>query len=471
MRRKIGDITFRQLITALRSIKIPEPEIDPDRREQALHAALEEFRRETSRRESAFRTSKKRVSDILVFPRRSSAAVLITVVCLAVLFALSVPGRAYLVAIMQSARLHTEEQDATSLNPSDDNHQQLSWRMASDLPQPRAEHFMAVLSDGSVLVVGGRSTTSVDGVLRSAALLNPDDRSWEQIGGVLATRTRFGGVVALPDSSALIAGGTDRSGQQVLASTERYVPGSRSWLASGSLREARADAGLVSLVDGRVLIAGGRGLDGQLLASAELYDPSTRQWSATGAMPMPRAEHELVRLLDGRVLVLGGVTPASPAAPDVAVFDPGTGTWAPAGRLINGRAQAASLVLPTGAVLVTGGHNGQEGPAQLTYSAAELYDPPTGVSAPTGQSMTIGRSGHDIHGLIDGRVLVVGGEDSSAHATTEVFDPRTQLWEAGPSLDLVSRGFATVSLPNGNVLLSGGWDATGSALTASVILR
>src|SRR6266567_1685026 len=75
--------------------------------------------------------------------------------------------------------------------------------------------------------------------------------------------------------------------------------------STGDMVAARSDHIAVRLLDGRILVAGGRS-DGRTgLATAELYDPNSGTWSATGSMTAGRFAHTTVLLSDGRVLVVG----------------------------------------------------------------------------------------------------------------------------------------------------------------------
>ena len=72
------------------------------------------------------------------------------------------------------------------------------------------------------------------------------------------------------------------------------------------MSEARDGHTAAALRDGRVLVVGGVGADGESLASAEVFDPVAGAWSATEAMDQPRSMHTATPLPDGRVLIVGG---------------------------------------------------------------------------------------------------------------------------------------------------------------------
>ena len=67
----------------------------------------------------------------------------------------------------------------------------------------------------------------------------------------------------------------------------------------------RAEHGLVTLKDGRVLAAGGE-IGGAATRTAGTYDPATGQWAVTGDMIAARIRHTATLLDDGRVLIVGG---------------------------------------------------------------------------------------------------------------------------------------------------------------------
>jgi len=232
---------------------------------------------------------------------------------------------------------------------------------------------------------------------------------------------------------------------------------SPSWVSTGSMQAARFMPTATLLPNGQVLVAGGRPLPGAL-ASAELYTPSTGTWSTTGSMFFAHSDHTATLLPNGKVLVVGGGGPGTRAE----LYDPATGTWTLTGSLnIARRNQHTATLLPNGKVLVAGGQDGATG---VTLSSAELYDPATGTWTLTG-SLNIARIDHTATLLPNGKVLVAGGQDdddgintANLPVTAELYDPATGKWTLTGTLHDSRFGHSATLLPNGKVLVAGGWN-------------
>ncbi len=99
------------------------------------------------------------------------------------------------------------------------------------------------------------------------------------------------------------------------------------------------------------------------------------------------------------------------------------------------RYMASASLMGDGRVLITGGY-GQPwtddwSPPAMT--SAVIYDPNSGgysVAAP----MNVARARHASVTLSDGRVAVLGGIGMNPTSSVEIYDPRTNTWQAGEPL-------------------------------------
>lgn len=141
------------------------------------------------------------------------------------------------------------------------------------------------------------------------------------------------------------------------------------------------------------------------------------------------------------------------------------------GRMTVPRAVATATRLLDGRVLVAGGCTtdgcdlGSAGGA-----TAELYDPATGTFARTG-NLTLSRDSHQAVLLPDGRVLLIGGWGAtSVLASTDAYDPRHGTFSPGPTMLTAREGMVPIQLSDGRVLLAGGFIATRPTTAAAEIL-
>jgi Kelch motif protein len=95
--------------------------------------------------------------------------------------------------------------------------------------------------------------------------------------------------------------------------------------------------------------------------------------------------------------------------------------------------------------------------------ALVLLAPLATASVAPAPSMQVPRAAHAATLLSDGRVLVTGGctasscETDARSATTELYSPASARFAPGPRLLRPRVGHAAVTLPNGDVLVFGGW--------------
>ena len=130
------------------------------------------------------------------------------------------------------------------------------------------------------------------------------------------------------------------------------------------------------------------------------------------------------------------------------------------GSMSVARRHATVTPLLDGRVLITGG-NSPTAPNGQPFASAEIYDPVTDTFAPTG-SMGTGRTLHTATRLPDGRVLVVGGWNPVTNlsiASAEIYNPATGTFAPTGSMTFARSQHTATLLPNGKVLIAAGWIA------------
>src|SRR5258708_22720322 len=120
---------------------------------------------------------------------------------------------------------------------------------------------------------------------------------------------------------------------------------------------------------GRILIVGGKDGKGNALASAEVFNPDGTT-APVPSMSVPRYGHSAILLHDGNVLVAGGHTSGGGVVNSAELFDPVANAWQGASNtMADARADFTLSQLIDGSILVAGGDNGS-GPG----SSAEKFD-------------------------------------------------------------------------------------------------
>ena len=324
-----------------------------------------------------------------------------------------------------------------------------SWSVTGSLATARYSHTATLLSNGKLLVAGG-----FNGYLANAELYDPATGIWTVTGSLTIGRA-YHTATLLPNGKLIVTGGNSSSGS--VASAELYNSATGTWTTTGSLATARLLHTATLLPNGKLLVVGGNGSG--YLASAELYDPATGTWAASGPLAAVRGYHTATLLPNGKLLVAAGLGSGGNLA-SAELYDSATGTWAAAGNLAHAHSGCTATLLPTGKVLVAGGYDGSDGGyGNEGYLArAELYNPATGTWTATA-SLATGRQYHSATLLPNGKLLVAGGYNldfSGSLATAELYDPATGSWTATGSLASAHHAHTATLLPNGKVLVAGG---------------
>jgi hypothetical protein len=267
----------------------------------------------------------------------------------------------------------------------------------------------------------------------------------------------------LVDGSVLVAGG--RAGAGESSTALRLGAGGRvdEWAGIAARREHTATL----LPDGRVLLLGGRST-GVAWPTAEVIDPATGLATALPGIELPRHGHSATLLLDGSVLVLGGTDASGtatdtawiigPSAPDHAHAAEDFTARALASGLIHARSDQTATLLADGDVLVVGGRD-----SKGALSSCEVYDPATGRSRLLADGLKEARFDHAAVPLPNGDVLILGGRGNGLVEGPERFRSKQARFEAATMSRAVARERHAASLlPSGTVLVTGGLGADGT---------
>ena len=155
----------------------------------------------------------------------------------------------------------------------------------------------------------------------------------------------------------------------------------------------------------------------------------------------PRILQTDTLLGNGLVLVAGGTT-SNGTETSTEIYNPGGLQFTVGPSMNTPRAGHTATLLLDGRVLMAGGQG---------LSSAELYDPAAGAFTVTGQ-MTSPRVGHTATLLNNGQVLIAGG----GSATAELYDPASGTFSPTSSMAVLRSGHTATLLNDGRVMIAGG---------------
>jgi IPT/TIG domain/Kelch motif/Galactose oxidase, central domain len=252
----------------------------------------------------------------------------------------------------------------------------------------------------------------------------------------------------LADGRVLIAGGGN--GVALVSAAELYDPGTGTFIATGSMTQARMQQTATLLHSGKVLVCGGIDSSGNALSSCELYDPSTGIFTLAASMSGQRLNHTATLLADGTVFISGGDR-LHQGRGTCELYDPVANTFKSTADLTAPRFVHTATLLNNGKLLITGGFNPIIG---ADLASAEIYDIAANTSTPTG-SMSLSRRFHNAVLLSTGKVLVTPGEDLLSADMLEIYDPVSGKFSQA-QLHIGRNDGTAIVLSDGRVLLAGG---------------
>jgi len=318
-----------------------------------------------------------------------------------------------------------------------------SFTPTAPMHMARAGHQATLLTDGRVLVTGGSDDSGT--AIGRAEIFSPVTRTWVDTGPNVIPRLEHAAVL-LPDGRVLVVGGALTSSScEPIGAAEIYDPETARWSLTENLPLGVGRGPIaVRLADGRVLVSGGGTPCGKVSTSTIVFDAVSNTWTLVSPMNVPRQFHTAVLSADGRVLVTGGAPDIR--AVDAETYDPASGSWTIVQKPTVVQGTSCDGYLPSFAALLEGG-------AALAAHA----------TAPECSSLTI---------LAGARFLVAGGTASSGRRveSAETFDPISEHRTLTGPLATARAGHTATRLVNGSVLLAGGEDGTGRTASSEIYI-
>jgi hypothetical protein len=296
------------------------------------------------------------------------------------------------------------------------------------------------------------------------------------------------GTITAPPSvtKVLVASGiTDLTTGISVATAEVFDPATGAWTQTqNNIPNSPPDsasgfcaANMAGLGNGQALFAGGGCSDaGVTTNAASIYTIGTNQWFSTAGMLFGRDQFGMVTLSSGNAFAFAGCAGGcsgpnilgqfiSDVGASAEIYNFQSSQWTQAAFLNTARGGMAgnnfnqtAVTLLDGRVLACNGNDG----FSTSFDSCEIYDP---VADQWSVTASIGETGaHPVAVLPSGKILAIMNDG----LTTQLFDPAAQTWTASASLNTQqSQGILTV-LNTGDVLVTGGNNATNPVNTVQI---
>jgi len=325
----------------------------------------------------------------------------------------------------------------------------------SVLPRHRAGHNATLLHDGRIFISGG-SVPDLISYFNTTLIYTPAGNGGF---GSLATgptlnQVRYGAAsVCLKDGRVLICGGDDQSSR---ITAELFDPATGQCVPTGNMIYPRVGHRAILLDNGMVLIA-----DGYRTKWLELFDPAQGKFILGPSMPTDRAGMVVTKLKNGDVLLAGGYAGTFPLLAETLIFSTSTRSLTAGPSLSVGRNGGQATLFPDGRVLISGGVLMTDPVNRTVTTEIGTVDSAGSLSgfAPGPSFKEAGGPSQAISPLADGRFLITGAgrNGTGARRDTLIFNPATNAFSSGPTLALPRHEHTATTLPNGTVILIGGY--------------
>ncbi|MBI1944198.1 MAG: hypothetical protein HYS27_00810 [Deltaproteobacteria bacterium] len=326
------------------------------------------------------------------------------------------------------------------------------WRMAAAMDHGRVAHQVFLRADGTLIALGGvGGSVGISPPITEVETI--DVAANEPVAGAALQTLRIQEAAALlPDGRVVIAGGFDGANDLVDVLVYDFPAGE----APGpTLTSARRRAQIVVFDDGEVLVAGGFDRDTHHL-SAERFHVDDATTSPAGRWRAIHRDASLTRVDADRAVAVGGLTYGSVVAAETEVYDRRVGTWQDGPDLVVPRQAHGAAALADGRLMVVGGED-SDGQPLADVEVLDIDGQSASLLAPLPMPLA------ELHlAVLPGDVVLVAGgraqagERAGVSPATFVYDAANDIWERGPDLGVERYAGRLVTLADGSAAMVGG---------------
>jgi N-acetylneuraminic acid mutarotase len=180
------------------------------------------------------------------------------------------------------------------------------WSNTDDLHSSRYLQTATLLQNGKVLVTGGIGAEGEKGILNSAEIYDPGSKTWTVTGSLFRPLV-YHTATLLTNGQVLVAGGKPTYESDITTDeAELFNPSNGTWSPTARMMLRLCAHSATLMPNGRVLVVGGSA-DDEVQPGVESYDLATGKWEPEANLLKGRSIHSAALLNDGRLFVTAGL--------------------------------------------------------------------------------------------------------------------------------------------------------------------
>ena len=271
--------------------------------------------------------------------------------------------------------------------------------------------------------------------------------------------------VAMPDGSIVLMGGWDGNSLRAKGDVWRSTDNGATWTEQTASAgwTARYELSSVAMPDGSIVMMGGSDGVGTNYNDVWRSTDNGATWTEmnTSAGWTAREEHTSVAMPDGSIVLMGGLEAGNNFMNDVWRSTDNGVTWTEinASSGWSPRDDFSSVVMSDGSIVLMGGEDSNENALNDVWRSIDNGATWTEQTASAGWTARLGQTSVV---MPDGSIVLMGGYDGGANwynDTWRSMDNGATWTEVNASSGWPGRDFfSSVAMPDGSIVLMGGWN-------------